>query len=111
MFYALGFIKIAIMSSFSLKDKRRVVKSILQRVKNEFNVSIAEVDYQDLQQTALLGYGFVGTDKLLVEKKVALLVDFIDTNYDVTIVEHHREIAVIGFSTQRSDFEAKKYVG
>lgn len=38
----------------SLKDKRHVVKSLKDRLRNRFNVSVAEIDYQDLWQSALL---------------------------------------------------------
>jgi uncharacterized protein len=40
--------------SHSLKDKRQVVKALKDRLRNEFNVSVAEIDYQDLWQRALL---------------------------------------------------------
>ena len=39
----------------SLKDKRSVLKSVMRRIRNEFNVSIAEVDHQDLWRSAVLG--------------------------------------------------------
>jgi len=38
----------------SLKDKRHVVKSLKDRLRNKFNVSVAEIDYHDLWQSALL---------------------------------------------------------
>jgi uncharacterized protein YlxP (DUF503 family) len=40
--------------SHSLKDKRQVVKGLKDRLRNEFNVSVAEIDYQDLWQRSLL---------------------------------------------------------
>ena len=40
--------------SHSLKDKRQVVKGLKDRLRNDFNVSVAEIDYQDLWQRALL---------------------------------------------------------
>lgn len=46
----------------SLKDKRRVVKSLLERVRNRFNVAIAEVGHHDLHGSALLGLSCVTTD-------------------------------------------------
>ena len=45
----------------SLKAKRKVVKSILARVKNNFNVAIAEVDYHDKWQRSVLGVAVVST--------------------------------------------------
>jgi uncharacterized protein YlxP (DUF503 family) len=47
-------IELRLRETRSLKDKRQVLKSIITRVKNNFNVAIAEVDYQDKWQRALL---------------------------------------------------------
>ena len=52
-------IELHIPGNGSLKGKRRVIKSIIARVHNEFNVSIAEVDNQDLWQSATLGVACV----------------------------------------------------
>jgi hypothetical protein len=47
----------------SLKDKRRIVKSLKDRLHNRFNVSVAETDFQDLWQRAELSCCVVATDK------------------------------------------------
>lgn len=47
---------------FSLKEKRRIVKSILSRLRRQYNLSVAEVDCQDVWQTAVLGLVTVGND-------------------------------------------------
>jgi uncharacterized protein len=49
-------------SAHSLKDKRRVVKSVLARLPQQFNVAVAEVDSQDVWQTAVIGLVTIGTD-------------------------------------------------
>ena len=49
-------------ANHSLKGKRRVLKSLMDRVRRRFNVSIAEVDKQDLWQTAVLGIACVSND-------------------------------------------------
>jgi uncharacterized protein YlxP (DUF503 family) len=54
-------IELHIPGNGSLKGKRRVVKSIIARVHNEFNVFIAEADNQDLWQSATLGVACVST--------------------------------------------------
>ncbi len=46
----------------SLKDKRRIMKSLKDRLHNRFNVSVAETDYQDLWQRAELSCCVVATD-------------------------------------------------
>lgn len=62
----------------NLKEKRRVVKSILARVRNEFNVSIAEVDDHDLYQSALIGVACVSTSQAYAHGQLEAVVRFID---------------------------------
>lgn len=54
-------------SSQSLKEKRRVIKSIKDRIRHRFNVSIAEVDGQDTWQRARLGVSMIHNDKGIIE--------------------------------------------
>jgi uncharacterized protein len=49
-------------SVHSLKEKRRVVKSVMARLPQQFNVAVAEIDHQDIWQTAVIGLVTVGTD-------------------------------------------------
>ncbi len=55
-------IQLCIADGCSLKDKRRVVKSIIARLRNKFNIAIAEVDNHDIWQTATLGMVCVSND-------------------------------------------------
>jgi hypothetical protein len=61
----------------SLKEKRRIVKPILARLSREFNVAVAEVDQQDVWQSAVIGLVTLGNDSAylhgLLEKSVAWL--------------------------------------
>lgn len=63
--------------SDSLKDKRQVVKSVIARVRNQFNVSIAEVDANDVWQSAVIGIACVSNDPArahaLLEKIVSMI--------------------------------------
>ena len=49
-------------NSHSLKDKRHVVKGLKERLRNKFNVAVAEIDYQDLWQRAVLAAVTVSSD-------------------------------------------------
>jgi uncharacterized protein YlxP (DUF503 family) len=64
--------------ALSLKDKRQVVKSIMARVRNEFNVSIAEVDDQDVWQSAILGLACVSTSQGYAHGQIEAVIRFID---------------------------------
>ncbi|MEA2507317.1 MAG: uncharacterized protein QOH48_1935 [Actinomycetota bacterium] len=59
MFIAIARFEFFIPASRSLKDKRRVLRSVIQTIRNRFNVSIAEVEYQDLWQRAAVGVSCV----------------------------------------------------
>jgi uncharacterized protein YlxP (DUF503 family) len=64
----------------SLKDKRRVVKSIIERVQNRFNVSIAEIDRQELWQTAEIGFACVSNSAAHADEVIQHVIRFVDTN-------------------------------
>ena len=67
-------------TSHSLKDKRRVVKSICQRTQNRFNVSIAEVEAQDLWQTASLGIACVSGSARHAARMLDNVIAFIESD-------------------------------
>lgn len=54
--------------SHSLKDKRHFVKSLKDRLRSRFNVSVAEIDYQDLWQRGLIAVATVSSDKARAEQ-------------------------------------------
>ena len=62
----------------SLKDKRTVVRSVVQRVRNKFNVAIAEVDTQDAWELATLGIVCVSNDARHADEMLAKVVAFIE---------------------------------
>lgn len=85
-------IKLQLPGAFSLKDKRRIIKSLLQKSRNKFNLSAAEVDAQDYTQTAVLGAAVVGNDyshlQSIMDKYQAYLEtfpEFLVINFELTI--------------------------
>lgn len=76
----------------SLKGKRSVIKSIIARLHQEFNVSIAEVDAQDSWQEAVLGIACVSSDADYGHGLLERAVRWIEANRpDVEILEYHIE--------------------
>ncbi|HXW83282.1 MAG TPA: DUF503 domain-containing protein [Candidatus Binataceae bacterium] len=63
----------------SLKGKRHVLRSIKDRVRNKFNVSIAESDAHDMWQRAELGICQVGSDRAFVDSALREVINFIDS--------------------------------
>ena len=62
----------------SLKGKRMVVKSVAQRVRNRFNVAVAEVDTQDVWQTATLGIVAISDDPRHTNEVLSKVLAFIE---------------------------------
>jgi len=61
-------LELRVISSASLKDKRRVVRSLLDRVRARCNVAAAEVDHQDLHQRAQLAFAAVATSEAPLDR-------------------------------------------
>jgi len=71
-------LNLIIAENHSLKGKRGVLKRIQARVSNQFNISVAECGDQDLWQSAILGFGVVGSSHAVVEATLQKVVDFVD---------------------------------
>ncbi len=78
MYTGTATLELYIAESNSLKDKRRVIKSLKDRIRQKFNVSIAEIDYQDRWRRASLGIAAVSNCKGQVDKILDSVVDYID---------------------------------
>ncbi len=77
----------------SLKEKRQIVKSLLARIRNEFNVSAAEVDAQDSWQRAVLGVACVSTSQQYAHGQLEAVVRFIEEQRpDVPLVSYDIEM-------------------
>ncbi len=77
----------------SLKGKRRVVKSIIAKLQNKYNVSVAEVDNQGLWQLATLGIACVSNHRRHADETLSSVVKFVRENYpDVEILRSEAEV-------------------
>lgn len=85
-------LRLAIREAQSLKDKRQVVKSLRDRIRNEFNVSAAEVDALDLRQTAVLGVTLATNDRVFADQVLAKVVDFVRRSPAAQLVDYEIEI-------------------
>ncbi len=75
-----GVLKLSLIlaENHSLKGKRGVLKRIQARVSHQFNISVTECGDQDLWQSAILGFGVVGSSHQVVEATLRKVVDFVD---------------------------------
>ncbi|MGD1002495.1 MAG: DUF503 domain-containing protein [Candidatus Brocadiia bacterium] len=84
-------LRFVIPGSHSLKDKRRCLRGVKDRLRAQFNVSIAEVGEQDVWQTAVLGLSAVGTDRAYVEGLLDQAIQMVRRQRDVTLVSVEKE--------------------
>lgn len=76
----------------SLKGKRKIVRSMVDRVKNRFNVAVAEVGANDLWQRIELGVCTIGNDRRHVDASLTRVLSFLESLYLAEIVETDMEV-------------------
>ena len=83
-------------ASQSLKDKRQVVRSVLSRLRNQFEIATAEVDHQDLRQLATLALASVSGDASHAEAVIDSALRYIEESRpDVEITDVRRELLTL----------------
>ncbi|MBI4752971.1 DUF503 domain-containing protein [Candidatus Desantisbacteria bacterium] len=79
--------------SHSLKDKRRVLKSIIAQIRNKFNVSVAEIDLHELWGRALIGIACVSNDTKYANQVLSQIINMIENEItEAEMVSHRMEI-------------------
>ena len=84
-------LQVSVFDAMTLKDKRRVIKSLKDRVRNRFNVSIAEVDYNDVIRTSLLGVAVVANDSRFVDSVLSSIVEFVRRIPQLSLIDYSIE--------------------
>jgi uncharacterized protein YlxP (DUF503 family) len=79
----------------SLKGKRKVVKSLIEKARHKFAVAMAEVGDNDLWQKAQVGIALVGNDPQLLEARMRQITKFIESQYVVEIIDSHLEFCYL----------------
>jgi hypothetical protein len=85
-------LRLAVYGSVSLKDKRRVIKSLKDRLAGRFNVSVAEVGSLDHRQQAELGAAVVANDAQFVQSCLDKIVDYVRMDTGATLVDYSIEV-------------------
>jgi len=76
----------------SLKEKRMVIKSIKEKLKSRFNVSVSEVGNQDLWQSAYVAVVMVSPEKTQTEKMMQSVINFVESNFPEIHFNIHKEL-------------------
>lgn len=85
-------LELMIYEANSLKDKRQVIKSILERIKSRYNVSIAEIDLNDVWRSAVIGIACVSNNTVHAKKMLSNVTKFIERDGRVEITHYDVEI-------------------
>jgi hypothetical protein len=78
----------------SLKDKRQVVRSLTQRLRNKFNVAVAEVDDNDRWQIATIGVTCLSNDARHAQEQLDTIITFIErTRLDAELIDAEIDVS------------------
>jgi uncharacterized protein YlxP (DUF503 family) len=89
-------VKLRLPDNLSLKGKRQVVKSLTARLKNKFNISVAEVEDNDLWQLATIAICFVSNDQRFTNEVLSKAVDMVVQNQgDYEMLDYEIEILAV----------------
>lgn len=96
-------VELHVHGSRSLKAKRGVVRSIVSRVRNRYNVSVSEVGGQGTWQRAVLGISAVGGDAAIVRRTLARVVGFIESLHLAEIRASDIELVDLPYAEQTNE--------
>jgi uncharacterized protein YlxP (DUF503 family) len=82
-------------ASTSLKDKRRVIRRLTDTIRSKFNLSIAEVDYQDLRQRGAIGVSCVSNSSFHAKKMLHELDRFLLGQHSIELVNAEIEVTTL----------------
>ncbi|MBM4285387.1 MAG: DUF503 domain-containing protein [Deltaproteobacteria bacterium] len=95
MIVAVASITLIIPDNHSLKGKRRVVRSLVEKVRHRFDAAIAEVEDHDLWQKAKLGVALVGNDATLLRSRIQQIMEFMESQHLAQIVDSRVELCIV----------------
>jgi uncharacterized protein YlxP (DUF503 family) len=95
MIVAAACITLLIPDNDSLKGKRKVVKSLIDKVRHKFEAAVAEVGDNDLWQKARVGVALVGNDSQLLNTRLSQIMKFVENQYQVEIIDSQVELCYL----------------
>ena len=92
MVIGFGTVTLRMADCHSLKEKRKIIKSIIARSQNSFNASIAEISLNDVHQQAQIGFAVVGNDRRFINSTMDKLIEFIGNLQLAELIDSSFEI-------------------
>lgn len=83
--------QVGVFDAMTLKDKRRVIKSIKDRISNKYNVSIAEVGDADQLRSSILGVAMVGNDRRFLDSALSGIVEYVKKAPKLSLIDYTLE--------------------
>jgi uncharacterized protein len=99
-------VELHVHGSHSLKEKRGVVRSVVGRLRNRFNVSVAEIGGQDTWQRAVLGIAATGNDRTYVRGQLRKALEFIEDMHLAEVTGSDVELLELCYDEREPDDEA-----
>ena len=78
--------------SSSLKTKRVVLNSLKQKIRNKFNVSVAEVDHNDKWQRISLGISMISNERRFIDQTMSQIFKLMDRDGRIEVIDHLIEV-------------------
>ena len=75
----------------SLKEKRKVIQSLIARCKNNYNVAVAELGQNDLWQRSTIGIVTLGNDRNYLDQQCRKIIEFVEEFAGLQVLNHHLE--------------------
>ena len=95
MVVAMTRLTLIIHDNASLKGKRKVVKSLVEKVRHRFDAAVAEVEDHDLWQKAKIGVALVGNDARHLTTRLDQITSFIENQHLAEIVDSYTELCYL----------------
>ncbi|MCI9062256.1 MULTISPECIES: DUF503 domain-containing protein [Romboutsia] len=78
----------------SLKEKRMVVKSIIAKLQNKFNISVGEIENQDIHNLITIGIASIALDAKVCDSTIEHIINYIEDITDAEIINIEQEINI-----------------
>jgi uncharacterized protein len=98
MVVGIGIITFRLHDCHSLKGKRKIIKSIISQLQNNFNASVAETGFNDIYQRSQIGFSMVGNNRKIVNSKIDKIFNMADELCLAEIIDTQMEIININSS-------------
>lgn len=95
MVIACGVFRLKLHTTYSLKDKRMVTKSIIDRVRNKFNASCSETGLNDSIRDIEISISVINSSKVVAENEAARISDYIYNHAEAELIGENIEIIYI----------------